>query len=79
MLCLDCIFGVLVEVSSVTRFLFVFTLCCYVHCSPEQCKCTEQQHQEEPPPAKLHKHNSEQPRTIFSSTQKQSTPLSQDR
>jgi len=30
----------------------------------------EQQHQEEPPPAKLHKHNSEQPRTIFNSTQK---------
>jgi len=36
----------------------------------EQRKCTEQQHQEEPPPAKLQKHNSEQPRTIFNSTQK---------
>ena len=37
---------------------------------PEQCKCAEQQHQEEPPPAKLHKHDSEQPRTIFNSTHK---------
>jgi hypothetical protein len=37
------------------------------------------QHQEETPPAKLHKHNSEQPRTISIVHKNQSTPLSQDR
>jgi hypothetical protein len=32
MLCFDCTFGVLVEVSSATRFFVCISLCYYVHC-----------------------------------------------
>jgi hypothetical protein len=40
---------------------------------------TEQQHREVPPPAKVHKHNSEQPRTSSIARKNQSRSLSQDR
>jgi Ca2+/H+ antiporter len=106
MLCLNCTFGVLVEVSSATLFFLhcaviftvlfgfssggqsfrlsrivgeVWVVCYYLFLCGllslslsvlGECNCKEQQHQEESPPAKLHKHNSERQRTIFNSTQK---------